>query len=172
VVKIPADVEIILGWSLKDYCRLFNFPYPKTTDYDGYWKIIESPQFRALDKALIQAHLNVLLKSGIIKGKYKYKEDYLLAQTKKGIREFSTFHLGNYGDEGETNDTFPETYVIGVHLSSRYFPTYIDWEDPNGTISHFDYETMKPLIDLAKQELIKVDKRFQEAHLFVKLIWY
>jgi hypothetical protein len=76
------------------------------------------------------------------------------------------------GDEGEIGDIYPDTFVVGVSISSRYVPTYLDWQDENGTLDTVCIEDQSRNIKIIKDELAKIEPRFKTAKLFVKLCFY
>lgn len=75
--------------------------------------------------------------------------------TPSGVRSFSPFSLQLYFDPDEMGDE-PENAVLGVGLSGRYFPSYLDWRSEHGCIEHvvMDEQTMD-MIEKAKEEITK-----------------
>lgn len=58
---------------------------------------------------------------------------YYKVSTSDGPRRMAAWGLKFYYDTSNLADT-PELGVIGIGISSRYYPTFLDWENPHGTI--------------------------------------
>lgn len=109
--------------------------------------------------SLVNAHLECL-RTFFENVRVPNKRDQLSrgarATTPLGEREFSSFEFLMYYDPHEMGDT-PETAVLGVGLSGRYVPTFLDWRGAHGCIEHvkLDDHTMQ-MIAKAKEEICKV----------------
>jgi hypothetical protein len=139
---MPSSVELVLG--VKGFSqvkktiegldpsltvemdKLYDFMYEDEALYKLSNKF--SPQ-------LIEAHKNACKDAGFtFLGAQPHR--YLNYATPLGTREMVPFELELYYDPDEIGDT-EETMAFGVSLSGRYFPTFLDWEDPSGALYHW-----------------------------------
>ena len=173
--------EVILGWSVEEFCKVFGLKMPKNSDFeDGsdYQKFEEAVSNLIDESKLEQAHKAALIKSKIVTNlkkptQYPYDDGrHTEGTTKKGQRIFAHLSLEITGDEGELGDIYPDTFVVGISISSRYVPTYLDWQDENGTIDTICIDDQSKLIKIIKDELEKIEPKFKTAKLFVKLCFY
>lgn len=86
--------------------------------------------------------------------------------TPAGPRRFTQFQVELFWDQDM--EPLPEQAVLGVSLSSRYVPTFLDWRDEHGTLYPivFDDE-MNTLIFLATEELTRVLPWMTDAKVIV-----
>lgn len=57
---------------------------------------------------------------------------HVTAETPAGRREFRVFSLELSGDTINVGDPWPDGYILGVTLATRYHPTWMDWRDERG----------------------------------------
>ena len=81
-------------------------------------------------------------------------DKYPVYDTPWGLRETTPFHFDFVFDPYEMGEN-AEHMTLGVALSSRYFPTFIDMEDPNGGIGTVDLHMALAKAEIAKEELVK-----------------
>lgn len=88
-----------------------------------------------------------------------------------GLRECSVWGLSEYRD-GEYEVEYKDAF-IGVNLSARYFPTYLDMSSEHGTLDDcvIDDEFLKK-IAIAKEELIYILPVFSNAKVRLLQIHY
>jgi hypothetical protein len=107
-------------------------------------------------------------RKGVSKG-----SGYEVWETPLGLREFSAFSLCLHLDEHECEEDPEEDGVLGVGLSSRYFPVFLDWADPSGALYTLKLDDeFKRLTDLAREKIAERLPAFAEAGLVVKPVWY
>ena len=93
--------------------------------------------------------------------------DYPCYRTPVGEREFSPFAIDVLCDPGELGMELKDA-VLGVALSGRYFPTYLDWRDAHGTLDFCELNeaTMK-MIGYARLHIEHVLPVFKSANLVI-----
>lgn len=109
-------------------------------------------------------------------GSFKLLEnDYVLCDTPMGERQFSKFALNFHMDSNDMDESVEEA-ILGVRLSSRYSPTFLDWKN-DGTLHPvvFDKELLADL-ELAKKHLMPIlrslSSEFEDACIIVKEMFY
>lgn len=131
------------------------------------------------DAALRRAFIGTLDALGwehgdiIVNGVTKHDKKYIGVKSPWGIREAGIWRLHSQFDPYEMGDT-PEQLTIGVNLSSRYFPSIIDMEDPHGTLGSV-FKLNKELFDrveICKRELIKEIPELHDAEVFLRDKFY
>ena len=173
---MPSDNEVLLGWPLEEFCKVFGLRMPtakERTDFDG-WEAFETSVANLIPKdKLLKAQAKALVNSKIAKNLRKSAEqDYLDGDTSMGVRTFAPLRLEIFGDEVELGDEYPDTFLVGISISGRYFPTYLDWRDPNGTLTNICLEEMQPEIQAIRGEIERLEPKFKTAKVYVKLKWY
>jgi hypothetical protein len=99
--------------------------------------------------------------------------DYLVCDTPSGVREFATMGLGLYGDSGELGEVWPDDFVWGVSLASRYFPIWLDWPDAHGTSGNLRLTAeVLEMIAEAREALKQVVPELEHADFMVKVTFY
>ncbi len=112
------------------------FPSRDGDDFDEWVEDLENNLMGLpLQEKLKQLHKESLAKLGFtdLKPGRGLSNGYLEGITPLGKREFEPFELRFHWDPHEMNEE-PEHALLGVALSGRYVPTYLDWRDPNGTL--------------------------------------
>jgi len=173
---MPSDIEIVLGWKLTEFCKLWKVNEP--IGIEDYWDNFQENVHKLIDgKKLLQVHINALKRANIITS-YRmrttdtYFTDYIEGITSLGNRTFCPISLASYGDEDEIGDEYPDNFIVGISISGRYVPTYLDWKNEHGTLYSVSLEEMQPLIDIIKDEITKVEPLFKQAKTFIKMMWY
>ena len=64
------------------------------------------------------------------------------------------------------------TMTFGIHMSGRYFPTFVDWQSEHGTLYNVNLEDAFEMIKIAKEEIIKEFPQFVTSQIHLKEIWY
>lgn len=110
-------------------------------------------------------------------GSYKLLEnDHILCNTPKGEREFSKFALEFHMDPNNMDESVKQA-ILGVGLSSRYRPRFLDWKSSRGMLWPvvFDKELLAD-IELAKKHLMPIlrslSPEFEDACIIVKEMHY
>ena len=101
------------------------------------------------------------------------KDDVRLPEymTPYGHRKVAPFDFGIYFDTDTMGET-PEDMTMGVALSGRYFPTFLDIENAHGTIYNFSLDKNKAQIDLAREEIVKELPFMKDAEVILREIYY
>jgi len=86
----------------------------------------------------------------------------------------ASFCLEMAGDPVETRDRWPEDFIVGVPLDSRYKPTWLDLDRPHGTDGALllDDPQTDERIEQARAALAEQAPAFKDAQIFHKLVWY
>jgi len=168
-------IEIVLGWNLNDFCKLFNFPYPDDPENDwNKWEDWEDKVADIMESELKYAQLEGLKRHGVIL-KFIKTDDllpdwYIGILTPYGERMFSPARMEVFFDPDELGEEFPDDVLVGVALAKRYFPVYLDWKE-NGYAPNFCISDSKlTMVETFKQ--LVGDDRFKTAKLYVKERWY
>jgi hypothetical protein len=102
----------------------------------------------------------------------KEKNDYFIYKTPLGDREFSPFKLQFFFDPHEMGEEIEDS-IIGVSISGRYFPKFVDWRDPNGTITNVPIGPNPPKeITVACNRIIEAVPCFKNADVIVTMRHY
>jgi hypothetical protein len=91
----------------------------------------------------------------------------------KGLHEINPWGLFLSHDPDECGDT-DEEMVFGISLTSRYFPTFLDWKDQHGgsgCLVLFNPDTIRA-IEYARSVISEVIPEITEATPLVKSFWY
>ena len=96
---------------------------------------------------------------------------HLVKDTPLGKREFATFVFEMFLDE-EINDD-PDQAVFGISLSGRYYPTFLDWKDPSGSLDVLilDEDSMQ-MVETARRYIVEKFPIFQTAKVCVVMRHY
>ena len=140
--------------------------------FDKSWEALDSDgSVNDANDALVDAHYNACLEMGWKpKGKKKKNTmigEYPIFETPLGLREFSPFSLEVHYDPGEMGEG-PEQAILGVAVSGRYFPTFIDWEDSSGTIWNLVCDHTQPMWVIAKKHICTALPWMKDAKWVVK----
>jgi hypothetical protein len=160
--------EIWFGYTYPEYHEKApadapRVPWPLPTDgsEDGHreeW-IDQFDEFcKAVDPHLKEAWLAAVKELGWptpVPKRGKGNEGYFTIHVEGGKRDFTAFSLYRQIG-GEMEFDFPDV-PIGVPLSSRYFPTFLDWRDPSGTLPNplvIWTPEMARMIDVATRHIV------------------
>jgi hypothetical protein len=121
---------------------------------------------------LREAHIEALKEMGFTFVRPKQEYGYDVWLTPLGERQFASFCAEFVYDPDEMGDE-PQDAVFGVSLSSRYFPTFLDWQDSHGGLEviEFDQELLDQ-IEIARKHIMKVWPQFRDAGVLVKMLHY
>lgn len=86
----------------------------------------------------------------------------LLVKTPDGNRTMGSFTLELNYDPNEIGHE-PEDATIGISLSSRYFPTFLDYKDPHGTLTVLDLD----LLQIARNNIEAEFPIFKQANVLI-----
>lgn len=167
--------EVVLGFRYKEFDKLkdildINFSeFDIEEDDDAYGDLMDITNglFETINKKLENIFPVILEEAG-----FKYlgisTNKYFVAETPMGQRQFSPISLDFYFDPFELGEKLEDS-VIGFALSGRYVPTFLDWENPHGTLWNitFDNEFLN-LIECAKKHLIKEFPMFKDANIIIR----
>ncbi len=165
--------ELVLGFAPPDYARVreaLGIRIPLADDEweacrdDGPEEYLEKSAAK-VQKLLREAHAECIATLGKVLG--TSRDRYTVVETALGPREFSPFRVELHYDWSEMGEK-PEHTTFGVSLSGRYFPTFVDWKDPHGTLwpVRFDKETLA-LVQVARDAIERRLPIFKDAHLAV-----
>lgn len=169
---MAVGIEIVLGWKLREFCNLFDvdFPIDPAVDYTA-WEDWEKNIITLIDEdKLLSAQVEALNANPKIN--VTNIQDVIHANTTAGKREFSQMALQVYFDDDEMEEHFPDDVIVGISLSSRYYPVYLDWEDPCGGVWNFCFDDAKPMIKIFRDKLVEIEPIFKTAKVYVKEIFY
>lgn len=174
--------EVVLGFKASEYDQL-----PSLIDLDFVKTILKDIQedeiemdvlydtmdqfFSVINEKIVNEYPDLLKRVGFNVTDTSEGE-YVTAETPKGVRKFHAPQLQFYFDPYELDEKFSDS-IIGVDLSSRYFPSLLDWENHHGTLWNFTLteETMK-MIQIAKEKLIEIDPIFEKANVIFGEVHY
>ena len=159
--------------ALKSVCARLGVAWVEPdSDEDGHLfdEGVLTPLTNLLEHPLQEAHLKLIREQ--LDPDARSRGEYTIAKTSHGPRELSVFGLELWGDPYERGDRWPQDFCYGVPLSSRYFPTWIDWEE-NGTDGTFrlNAETQR-LIDVAREALLVPLPEIADAEVVSKVMFY
>jgi hypothetical protein len=184
-MSMPVSAVAVLALprleDLENICLRLNLPWKPLSGYDsGYSfseKIVE-PVADVVDGSLQDVYLQLIRReldaSATFASGSPSATRYVLAATPLGPRQLIPFRLQLVGDyETESNDDWTEDFCVGVPLSSRYYPTWLDWEDEHGTDGtlRINIETLRR-IELARAALLRTLPEFADAELVSKTLFY
>ena len=174
--------EVMLGWRVKDFCKVFGIKMLTKHEWsegEKSFEFKEAVETLLPKTAFDTAHKNALVKSGIAKNlrkpsEYPFNADdrYVEGDTSKGKRTFALLSMEVAGDEIELGDRYPDDFIVGISISGRYVPTYLDWRDPNGTLDTVSLDEMAKEIRIIRREIEKAEPRFKTAKFYVKMKFY
>lgn len=164
--------EVILGWRLEEFFKIQGLSVEEGEDGDERELIGEKIQMLYPRDTLMQAQIDALKESGICIGSAQRVSSsggirYFKCQTPRGEREFSGWSVEIQGDDDEMGYEYPKDFLVGISISARYYPSYLDWEDEHGTLSVVCLDDIKSLVDIAKKHLAKIDPNFINSHIFI-----
>jgi hypothetical protein len=168
--------ELILGWKLcdddcpyKDDKVVKKFlkkkpPFGRSDDYEyiNQWEIKLAKTVESKVKAI---HKQCLLFMNF--DITKESDDYIFAETPEGEREFSHMRLEVHFDPYEMRER-PEDALIGISISSRYFPVFADWRDPSGGMWNIQVSPETEEMQVARQCIVDGLPEFSTARYYVK----
>ncbi|KKN93805.1 hypothetical protein LCGC14_0196380 [marine sediment metagenome] len=149
---MPYYGGLLLGYQVKTELEanaLFEKMGIRSTDYERF-KSLRDVQLNILE--LISTHSREQLETIV--------EDSTKGQRKYKISELTFCAFGS----SELEDIYPQDFVFGVELISRYFPILLDWQlEHGGTGEAFEIND-KVLI----QVITELRKVMPDAQLFIK----
>jgi len=173
--------EVIIGWRIKEFCKLFGLKMPTKKEWEEEdFEFKEKVANMLSASKLANAHTTALVLVGIAKNlrkpsSYPWNDNsdrYVEGDTSKGVRIFSFISMEVVGDEPEIGDEYPDDFVVGIPISGRYVPTYLDWKDENGTLETISLDEMQGEIQTIRNEIEKVEPLFKTAKIYVKMRFY
>lgn len=160
--------ELVIGWGMNNFKLLEEqagiiIPDSSNTNWwDNYQENIDTAinngNVANINDKLKLAHIAAIKKVGF--SITENSDMYILADTPLGERSFAQFRLEFFYDPEEGDE--PENAILGIGLSSRYYPTFTDWTVPNGAVQPIQF-------DANTNKLIKIARKCIETELpFVK----
>lgn len=175
---MPCSNELILAlrpFDLGPLAARLGVPFDPAKAYTEpeFRGQVEEPIINVLHGVLRSVSINLLSAHFSNCQTTSNRRDHLRVKTPAGPREFQPFAAYLYGDAGEVGDVWPENFVFGISLASRYFPIWLDWRDENGTAGDFffDAET-EAMIAEARVAIVAAIPEFAAAFIAVKQIFY
>ena len=98
-------------------------------------------------------------------------DGYFDVTTEYGTKTAAPWGLALQFDPHEVGEG-PEHVTLGVDLSSRYFPTFIDMKNSHGTLDGIDFDVMYHDIQIAKEEILKLVPELADAKVIIRDIFY
>jgi hypothetical protein len=96
---------------------------------------------------------------------------YIKVSTPKGQREMTGFSFEISYDPHEVGDD-DDTVTFGIHMSGRYFPTYVDWRDSSGGLWEVNLRDAMDMINFAQGTISSEFPVFLTAGVHLKDIFY
>lgn len=177
---MPSDVELVLGYGPEEWHKLSplidqmliddgciepGFDWQKhyenlDDENNGFLLDLADADFDEIKKKeLKNAHGYACQDMGWTFK--KKKNDHVVYDTQLGEREFSIWSLTYYYDPDEAGHWATDA-LIGVNLSSRYFPTFIDWKSEHGT-GLLKFSENQPEMVIAKKHIIAAIPELADA---------
>jgi hypothetical protein len=168
---MPWGLEVWLGvagtQNIASFFKKHKLPIYKG-DPEVEW---ESTKTYAALPSLHVAQRRCLERAGFTDLRDTRDQNGVHARTPKGPREFQLFHW-QYMIEYEGGYD-PEAARFGIALSSRYRPTFLDWESAHGTLDPVVLDTkLMELVTIARAELGAVSPLVNEMPLMVVQLFY
>ena len=171
--------ELVLGFEPAMFgrvCTALNVPVKFSDEpTDAELSEFQYLKLETIDEKFRAIHHQCCLDMGwtpLKKKKPRFKnDDYPIYETSKGPREFAPFRLELFYDPGEMGED-PEHAILGVALSGRYFPTFLDWKDPHGGVQFVFNTELNNGIAAARLRLIEGFEIFDESLIAIKEIHY
>lgn len=127
----------LLGFTAERLGLVLNFEEGVDPEKEYMAALIESGAHHEMIDAHIKKRLKVAHKAALEAAGFtplgQDDRGYDVYDTPLGKRTFGTWELALFHDEEEVGTDF-DTCLFGVNLSSRYFPTFLDWENEHGTL--------------------------------------
>lgn len=166
--------EVVLGFRFHEYGSLNELSSLDLTTLnersedeirDALWT-----DFNLFNDALKMAHIEMLKEAGFtILGE---RNGHIVAQTPMGVREFSPIHLYFYFDPYELGEEIEDS-IIGIAISGRYVPTFLDWRSEHGTMWNITFDNeLLDMAEIARAQIVKVLPQFQRAHIIIRETHY
>lgn len=118
---------------------------------------------------LREAHILAIDRAGFTLDEKTREEGNLIASTPCGRREFKPFSLEMVYEPVELGH-LPGDAMLGVAISGRYFPVFLDYKEPYGGGAYIDCSD--PLIQLAKDQITLKLPIFSSSRLLVVGVVY
>lgn len=137
-------------------------PIETYKDWDKNFLDIDINSFNQYKNILKDAWLEAINEKGWSIESVRNNNFYML-DTEYGKREATPFQLILQYDRWEVGDA-PEEVTLGINLSSRYFPCFLDMDDPHGALgSVVDIFNFVDDINIAKSKIIKHIPQFSDG---------
>lgn len=130
-------------------------------------KIQEALQTTPIAQAVKACHTQALEDAGFQTQGNSGRLWYVKAVTPLGPREFSPWGIELFYDPGEMGHTAKDI-VLGVALSGRYVPTFLDWKDAHGTLEPVRFNSeLNDMTAIARKRLEEAWPYLAQADLMV-----
>lgn len=183
---MPVSNEFLLALDLSDFKPVaerlgVSWQEPKQSqpsyETESAWvEAVFTPVAKALDPEIRRVHKELLERRFGSSQEHPDRSrlgDYLVSDTPAGLREFASMGLGLYGDSGELGEVWPDDFVWGVSLASRYFPVWLDWQDPHGTSGDLRLTSeVLAMVEEARAALMEVVPELERADFMTKVTFY
>lgn len=148
---------------------------PTTTPYDpdrydefaaqvGSLAATVGPTLQAVHLELVRAHIDP---NASFDGRYVH------ARTPLGARTLIPFALETNFDPYEIGGSWPDDLVVGIALTARYKPTFVDWREPHGAPNVIAAAGRgAELVEAAVTAIAAAVPEFAGAQLAAVLRWY
>lgn len=163
--------ELVLGFRPPNWHIIeeaLNFKMPENKDLFWHTRIHNNGFDPEVQAALLDAWKKACDDMGwkFIKEKNNH---HFIFETPLGEREFSPWTLEFQYDPNEMGEVYREHGVICVAISGRYFPTFLDWRDPHGTVWNLVVGPDIPKeMMVARKRIIEAVPCFEQAEWIVR----
>ncbi len=173
------EVMLALRWEVVRELATGAWIDPHTVDEATFRDHVVLPLRRQLNPLLLEAHLQIIRTRFDPNARVTQARviQLIVAQTPQGPREFSPFTFECVGEQMELGDRWPDDYVCGVRLSGRYYPVWLDWEDPHGGgavvyTCWIDDSGLRAMMEEARTAIVARIPEFARAEYIVKMTFY
>lgn len=155
---MPQDVVMVLGFAAPDYKHLpqeLTIRGENNTE-DDPTEFVPSEYLEQLNSHILESMDETLKDFGVDPRPISW-----------GKHRFEFTHL----QEEEWDERFEDS-VRGICLTGRYFPTFLDFECPNGMgAMHLTPERMA-LIDRLRERMAEKYPFFKHSYVCIQQVWY
>lgn len=167
---MPSGIELVLGWEYPEENPVMVFPTQEQInaeegDLEFVNEMVADWNKKNRDK-LDAAQEEGFSELGFKKVNKK-KSDYKFYETPNGVQEFCVLELEYYMDPYEMGED-AEMALLGISVSSRYFPNFVDW---NGFLWNIKLEENLER-RIIREQICKQFPEFQTASYYIKQRWY
>lgn len=168
-------IEVVLGFNyeqLSVFEGATGISMPRGDALRAAWSeqdILEGDRVVALNERLATAHRRACEKMGFTHKQTKGRHE--IYGTPLGVREMVPFTLEFFFDPGELGEEVEQS-IVGVSISGRYFPTFLDWRSAHGTIWNQPVHPLPREMQIARDVIMMAIPGFSEASYIIRDVHY